>query len=149
MPSIVDSVPLSGRPRHVRPLLAGHGLAVAALVGLTVATGAVGSGYWFDEAYGVVLPAVVFALPAVVGFASATLDGGLVPTLALGALPSVAWTVAVVLGRGLGSLLGTPLPIPDSPLWAISGAFLLVGLAGTLCGFLVGWVGRIAWRRFG
>lgn len=148
MPSITDAVPLYGRPGRARPLLVGHGLAVAALVVLTVATAAVGTGPWFDEAYTLVLPAVVFALPAVVGLASAALGGGLLPTLALGAVPSLAWTVAVVLGRSLGTLLGTPLSTPDSPLWAIAGAFLVVGLAGTLGGFLVGRVGRLAWRRF-
>lgn len=150
MPSLAirDAVPLYGRPRHVRPLLVGYGLAVAALVALTITTGAVGTQQWFDEAYNVVLPAVVFVLPAVVGFLSAALGGGLVPTLALGGAPSLAWTIAVVLGRGLGTLLGTPLPIPDSPLWAIAGVCLAFGLAGTLGGFLAGWVGRLAWRRF-
>jgi hypothetical protein len=147
MPSIADAVPLHGRPRHTRPLLAVHALAVAALVVLTVATASVGTQQWFDEAYSAVLPAVVFALPVVVGFVSAALGGGLVPSLALGAAPSLAWTVAVVLGRALGTLLGTPLPTPDSPLWAIAGAFLLVGLAGAFGGFLAGRAGRLAWRR--
>ena len=147
MPSIADAVPLYGRPRHARPLLVGHGLAVAALVVLTVATASVGTQQWFDEAYNVVLPAVAFVLPVVVGVASAALGGGLVPTLALGAAPSLAWTVAVVLGRALGTLLGTPLPIPDSPLWAIASAFLVIGLAGAFGGFLAGRVGRFAWRR--
>jgi hypothetical protein len=147
MPSIADAVPLRGGPRHSRPLVAAHALAVAALVVLTVATAAVGTRGWFDEAYDAVLPAVVFALPVVVGFASAALDGGLVPALALGATPSLAWAVAVVLGRGLGALLGTPLPVPDSPLWAIAGALLLVGLAGSLGGFLAGRAGRFVWRR--
>lgn len=149
MPSLQNLVPRGGLPRHSRPLLAGHGLAVAALVALTVATGAVGSSYWFDEAYDLVLPSVIFVLPAVAGLASAALGGGLAPTLALGAAPSLAWTVAVALGRGLGALLGTPLPIPDTPLWGIAGAFLVIGLGGTLCGFLSGRVARLAWRRFG
>jgi hypothetical protein len=131
----------------LRPLIVAHALAVAVLVVLTVATASVGTRQWFDEAYDVVLPAVVFALPVVVGFVSAALGGGLVPTLALGAAPSLAWTVAVVVGRALGALLGTPLSIPDSPLWAIAGAFLLIGLAGALGGFVAGRVGRLAWRR--
>jgi len=147
MPSIADAVPLRGRPRHLRPLIVAHALAVAVLVVLTVATASIGTRQWFDEAYDVVLPAVVFALPVVVGFVSAALGGGLVPTLALGAAPSLAWTVAVVVGRALGAPLGTPLPIPDSPLWAIAGAFLLIGLAGALGGFVAGRVGRLAWRR--
>ena len=112
-----------------------------------VTTGAVGAAYWFDEAYEVVLPSVAFVLPVLAGLACAALGGGLVPSLALGAAPSLAWAVAVVLGRGLGTLLGTPLPLPDSPLWAIAGAFLLVGLVGALVGFLGGRVGRLAWRR--
>ena len=147
MPSIADAVPLRGRPRPLRPLIVAHALAVAVLVVLTVATASIGTRQWFDEAYDVVLPAVVFALPVVVGFVSAALGGGLVPTLALGAAPSLAWTVAVVVGRALGAPLGTPLPIPDSPLWAIAGAFLLIGLAGALGGFVAGRVGRLAWRR--
>ncbi|MEF8791289.1 MAG: hypothetical protein V5A61_14285 [Haloarculaceae archaeon] len=147
MPSITDAVPLRGRPRHLRPLIVAHALAVAVLVVLTVATASIGTRQWFDEAYDVVLPAVVFALPVGVGFVSAVLGGGVVPTLALGAAPSLAWTVAVVVGRALGTLLGTPLPIPDSPLWAIAGAFLLIGLAGALGGFVAGRVGRLAWRR--
>ncbi len=144
--SVRDAIPLHGRPRHARPLLVGHGLAVAALVALTVATASVGTQQWFDEAYDAVLPAVVFALPVVVGFASAALGGGLVPTLALGAAPSLAWTVAVVLGRGLATVLDRPLPTPDSPLWAITGAFLLIGLAGAFGGFLAGRAGRLAWQ---
>jgi hypothetical protein len=146
MPSIADAVPLYGRPRHSRPLVVAHAVAVAVLVVLTVATASVGTQQWFDEAYNAVLPAVVFVLPVVVGFVSAALGGGLVPSLALGAAPSLAWTVAVVLGRGLGALLGTPLPIPDSPLWAIAGAFLVIGLAGAFGGFLAGRVSRLAWR---
>ena len=147
MPSIVDAVPLYGWPRRSRPLLVGHGLAVAVLVVLTVATASIGTRGRFDEAYEIVLPAVVFALPAVLGLASAALGGGLAPTLGLGAAPSLAWTLAVVLGRALGTLLGTPLPTPDSPLWAIAGAFLVIGLAGAFGGFLAGRVGRLAWRR--
>jgi hypothetical protein len=149
MPSISvrDAVPLYGRPRHVRPIVAAHALAVATLVVLTVATASVGTRGWFDEAYSAVLPAVVFVLPVAVGLVSAALGGGLVPTLALGAAPSLAWTVAVVLGRGLAILLGRSLPIPDSPLWAIAGAFLLIGLVGVLGGFLAGRAGRLAWRR--
>ena len=147
MPSIADAVPVHGRPRHARPLVAAHALAVAALVALTIATAAVGTRGWYDEAYEVVLPAVAFALPAVVGVASAALGGGLVPALALGATPSLAWTVAVVLGRVLGTLLGTPLPTPDSPLWAIAGAFLLLGLVEAFGGFLAGRAGRVAWWR--
>jgi len=147
MPSIADAVPFRGRPRRLRPLIVAHALAVAVLVVLTVATASIGTRQWFDEAYDVVLPAVVFALPVVVGFVSAALGGGVVPTLALGAAPSLAWTVAVVVGRALGTLLGTPLPIPDSPLWAIAGAFLLIGLAGALGGFVAGRVGLFAWRR--
>ena len=138
MPSIADAVPLHGLPRRSRQLFVGHGLAVATLVVLTVATASVGTRQWFDEGYQVVLPLVVFCLPVVVGLASAALGGGLLPTLALGTTPSLAWAVAVVVGRGLGTLLGTPLPIPDSPLWAIAGAFFLIGLAGTFGGFLVG-----------
>jgi hypothetical protein len=148
VPSIADAVPLYGRPRHARPLVVGHGLAVAALVVLTVATASVGSQQWFDEVYGAVLPAVAFVLPVVVGLLGAALGGGLVPALALGATPSLAWASAVVVGRALATLLGTPLPIPDSPLWAIAGAFLVIGLGGALGGFLAGRVGRLAWRRF-
>jgi hypothetical protein len=149
MPStaIADAVPFRGLPDRSHPLLVGHGLAVAALVVLTVATASFGSQGWFDDAYGVVLPVVAFGAPVVVGVAGAALGGGLLPTLALGAAPSLAWAVAVVGGRALGTLLGTPLPIPDSPLWAIAGAFLVVGLAGALGGFVVGRVGRFAWQR--
>lgn len=147
MPSIANAVPLHGRPRFSRQLFVGHGIAIGALVVLTIATGSLGTQQWFEEAYEFVLPAVVFSLPVVVGLASAALGGGVVPTLALGAVPSLAWAVAVVVGRGLGALLGTPPSTPDSPLWAIAGAFLAVGLAGALGGFLVGRVGLLAWRR--
>ncbi|PSQ08571.1 hypothetical protein BRC93_15045 [Halobacteriales archaeon QS_5_70_15] len=49
-------------------------------------------------------------------------------------------------------LLGRPLPTPDSPPWALTGAFLAgaflaIGLAGAFGGFLAGRTGRLGWRR--
>jgi len=146
MPALGRAVPLRGRPRHSRPLVAAHALALAALVALTVATAFYGSQQWFDGVYEAVLQGVVFVPPVVGGVVGAALGGEVFPTLALGATPSLAWAVAVVLGRGLATLLGRPLPTPDSPLWAIAGAFLIVGLAGAFGGFLAGRAGRLAWR---
>jgi hypothetical protein len=143
---LADAVRVHRLPPRTRPLLVGHALAVTTLVALTLATAAYGPGWLFDDAYAVVLPVVVFGSPVGVGVTSAALGGGLRPTLALGAAPSLAWAVAVVVGRALGALLGTPLSVPDSPLWAIAGTFLALGLAGAAGGYLAGRLGRLARR---
>jgi hypothetical protein len=46
-------------------------------------------------------------------------------------------------GYALRLALGHPLPVADSPLWAISGAFLGFGLLGGVAGFAVGRAARL------
>jgi hypothetical protein len=143
MPSAL--VPLRDRPTHWRPLVALELVAVGALVVsmlVTLATPDRGVGPP-GSVYEALLVTAVFWLPPAVGLATGVLDGGLPWALALAAFPSLAWTVTVPAGYALRLALGHPLPVADSPLWAISGAFLGFGLLGGVAGFAVGRAARL------
>ncbi|MFC7069870.1 hypothetical protein [Halobaculum lipolyticum] len=140
------AVPLSDRPRYWRVLLVGYAALVVGWAVLTAVVVPVRLAAWFDPLYAL-LPWILFALPPVVAAASALLDGGLLPALALGATPSLAFAVGVVVGRGLRALAGVDTPPADAPLWVITLSFLLVGVSGALAGFLLARAGLLAWRR--
>ena len=149
MSSNLAWVPLRDPPRHWRALAVAEALAVLALVASVLVTlstppRAVGLP---SSVYESLLVAVVFAGPPVAGLATGALAGGLLPALGLAALPSLAWTLSVPAGYALRRALGHPLPIADSPLWAISGLFLVSGLLGGVLGFAVGRAGLLVWRR--
>ena len=151
MPSQTRRVPLRTAPRHWRALLVVELVAVGALVVsmlVTLATpdGRVGPP---GRVYEFLLVTVVFGLPALAGLATGALDGGLLRALGLAALPSLAWTVTVPLGYALRRALGYRLPIADSPLWAVSGAFVAFGVVTGAVGYLVGRGSRLLWRRGG
>lgn len=151
MPSLTRLVPIRGTPRRWRSLLALELLVVGALVVsmlVTLATpdSRVGTP---GRVYELLLVGVVFGLPPLVAVATGAFDGGLPRALVLAALPSLAWTVTVPVGYALRRALGHTLPIADSPLWAISGAFLAFGLGGGAVGFLVGRLGLVLWHRGG
>jgi len=151
MPSTLGPVPLRAEPTHWRPLVALELVAVGALVVSMLATLAtpdrgVGTS---ARVYEVLLVTAVFWLPPAVGLATGVLDGGLLWALALAALPSLAWMVSVSAGYALRLALGEPLPIADSPLWAISGAFLGFGLLTGVAGFAVGRAALLLRDRLG
>ena len=149
MPSLTSRVPFRAVPRHWRSLLAFELLAVGALVASMLATLATPESRVGvpGRVYELLLVTVVFCSPALAALATGALGGGLLQALGLAALPSLAWTLAVPAGYALRQTLGYGLPIADSPLWVISGTFLVSGLVGGVAGFLVGRAGRLGWRR--
>ncbi|MFC7135933.1 hypothetical protein [Halobaculum litoreum] len=140
-------LPLSDRPRYWRPLLAGYAALTAGFVLVTVAVAALGFAPLSGRLYDLALPAVLFLLPPVVGAAAALLGGGLLPAAALGATPSLAWAATALVVGWVRLLAGADLPPADSPLWAITLAFLVIGVCGALAGFAVGRVALLGWRR--
>lgn len=142
-------VPLDARPRYWRPLAAVEASLVAALAAVTVAIAAFDHDTAVDPLYEMLLPAVLFYAPPVFGTVCAVLDGGLLQALALGTVPALVWALAVVVGDAVQALLSIPATIPDSPLWAIAGTALIIGVVSALAGFAVGRTGLIVWRRLG
>ncbi|WP_277554426.1 hypothetical protein [Halobaculum limi] len=142
-------VPLDARPRYWRPLVAVEGSLVAALATVTVAIAAFDHDTAVDPLYEILLPVVLFYAPPLFGAACAALGGGLSQALALGTAPALVWALAVVVGDAVQALLSIPAAIPDSPLWAIAGTALVIGVVSVLAGFTVGRAGLLVWRRLG
>jgi hypothetical protein len=150
MPSTLGPLPLRDQPTHWRPLVALELVAVGALVAsmlVTLATPDRGVGAP-ARVYESLLVTVVFWLPPAVGLATGVLDGGVLWAVALAAFPSLAWTFSVPAGYALRLALSHPLPIADSPLWAISGAFLGFGLLAGGTGYALGRAARLLRDRF-
>lgn len=138
---------MSSRPRHWRLLVGGYATLVAALTFATAFVVLVGPTERFAALYDLLIVGVLFTSPAVVAVAVAVLGGGLLQAVGAGAVPSLAWALAVVVARALAGPLGIPLPTPDSPLWAVTGAFLAIGTVSAFGGFLLARAGLLAWRR--
>ncbi|WP_284012627.1 hypothetical protein [Halobaculum litoreum] len=140
------AIPLRGRPRRFRWFVLADVVAVLVLVGLTVSVVA-GDPRPSAAPYEAVLVAVVFAGPPVVGGCCALSEGGLLPAVGLGVVPAAGWTVAVAVGEAVATLRSAPTTPADSPVWVFVLAFLVVGVGGSVGGFLSARGGVLAWRR--
>lgn len=101
-----------------------------------------------DYLYSPVLPVALFYSPPFVSAASAYRDGGLATSLVVGVAPSLVFGAVVSLDVAVRFLVtGEYVTRGDAPLWGLMLVFGLLGLAGSLAGFVVGTVGRVAVRR--
>ncbi|MFC7097405.1 hypothetical protein [Halobaculum marinum] len=142
-------VSFDARPRYWRPLVAVEGSLVAALAAVTVAVAALDHNTAVEPLYDILLRAVLFYAPPVLGAICAVLDGGLLQAIALGTVPALVWALAIVVGDAVQAVLSIPAAIPDSPLWAIAGTALVIGVVSALAGFAVGRAGLLVWGRRG
>ncbi|MFC7135934.1 hypothetical protein [Halobaculum litoreum] len=131
-----------------RASLAVAAAVVTTLVGLTLASVPFGDSGWLRPAYYAAIPAALVS-PALPAAARGACGRGPFVAVALGVGPGVAWTLAVVVARGVSRLLGRSPTPGDAPLWAIATYFGLAGVVVAVGGYLLGRAGRSASTRLG
>lgn len=146
--SVVSSVRLWGCPddrgRHWRCFVGGFaGLVLALLLTVVVGRQVSAVAALVTLVYDFVLPAVLFVGPPVVSAASAYRDGGLFASFTVGATPGLLFSVVVALTHIVtGQVMG------DTPLLAVAVAFVSIGVASALLGYIAGCgLRRLADRR--
>ncbi|GAA5042191.1 hypothetical protein GCM10025751_05280 [Haladaptatus pallidirubidus] len=92
-----------------------------------------GSGSGSRLAYDFLLPVSLFYAPPMISAISTFRGGGLLASLAVGVVPAVSFGVVSVVRQ-----LVTGVSSADAPLWALVLGFGLIGVAGSIAGFLTG-----------
>jgi putative Mn2+ efflux pump MntP len=148
---------LWGRPRdrrrHWRRFVGGYILAILGLYALyflldRVVDPTIGTGLG-ETLYSPILPVALFYSPPFVSAASAYRDGGMLTSVVVGVAPSLVFGAAVTLDV-LARLVATGAVVTrgDTPLWGLMLVFGVLGVIGSLAGFLVGVVARVGVDRF-
>ncbi|WP_049970654.1 hypothetical protein [Haladaptatus cibarius] len=118
-----------GRVRHWSVFVGGFaGVVSALLLGALLGSGSGGS-FTFD----VLLPASLFYAPPVISAISTFRGGGLLASLAVGVVPAISFGAVSVVRQLVAG--GSP---SDAPLWAVVVGFGLIGVVGSVVGFLAG-----------
>lgn len=148
---------LWGRPRdqrrHWLAFVGGYALALFVLFLVTLAVDRLLAPVVGDElgrlAVDVALPVLLFYSVPFVSAASAYRGGGLLASVGVALVPSFVFgfvAVADILLRALST--GAITSQGDAPLWGLLVVYATLGLAGSLVGYLVGTVGKVALDRY-
>ncbi len=129
---------LWGRPeervRHWSVFVGGFAGVVAILLFVVV----LGSGSGSRLAYNLLLPVALFYAPPAVSAVSAYRGGGLLVSLVIGLIPALSFGLVVSVRRLVGGVWSG-----DLALWELVLAFGVLGVVGSVVGFLAG---RASWK---